>query len=295
VAARTLDLRHKPLAFVRGQGQLEEALDLAQLLVASRLARLTLDGGDLPFDLPQDVGDPDQVLLGGLELPLRLAAPRLVLADSSRLLDETAAILGASGDDLGDPPLLDDGVALGADARVAEEVVHVAQTTGRLVDQVLGLPGAVQAAGDLDFAEGSELGRAAPVAVVECEDDLAHPDRRPRIGAGEDDVFHALSAQAAGRLLPHRPADGIDDIRLSATVRAHDGRDPRTEGEGRLVDEALEPRDLQRLDPQPNLYARWLPSSSIHRRGAGGERKSIGSGISGVVWVVNTPRHQTAR
>ena len=280
-AARALDLRQKLLTLVHCQGQLEEALDLAQLLVASRLARLALDGGDLPLDLPQDVGDPDQVLLGGLELPLRLAAPRLVLADPSGLLDEDAALLGASGDDLGDPPLLDDGVALGADAGVAEEVVHVAETTGHLVDQVLGLPGAIQAAGDLDLAEGRELGRAAPIAVVEGEDDLAQPHRRPRIGAGEDDVLHALSAQATGRLLSHGPANGIDHVRLSAPVGAHDGRDPRAEGEGRLVDEALEPRDLQRLDPQPNLYPRWLSGSSIHRRGTGGERKSIGSSMWG--------------
>ncbi len=281
-AARALDLRQKLPTLVHRQGELEHALDLAQLLVPGRLAGLALDGGDLPLDLPQHVGDPNQVLLGRLELPLRFAAPRLVLADPSGFLDEYPALLGVSRDDLGDPPLLDDGVALGADAGVSEEIVHVAETTGHLVHQVLGLPGPIQAPGNLDLGEGGELGRAAPIGVVEGEDDLAQPHRRPRLGAGEDDVFHALSAQATGRLLSHGPANGIDDIRLPAAVRAHDGGDPRPEAERRLVDEALEPRDLQRLDPQPNLYPLWASGGSIRRRGTGGERKSIGSRMGGV-------------
>ena len=107
-------------------------------------------------------------------LRLGLAPARLVLADPGRLLDQRAALLGLRRHDLGDLALLHDRVALGADAGVAEEVLHVAQAARGAVEQVLGLPGPEQPARDLDLRVGRERGRRGAVAVVERERDLGH-------------------------------------------------------------------------------------------------------------------------
>ena len=52
----------------------------------------------------------------------------------------------------------------------------------------------------------------------------------------------ALRPNAAPRLAKG-PTERIDDVRLAASVWAHDGRDPRGEGDRRLVREGLEPRE----------------------------------------------------
>jgi hypothetical protein len=142
-------------------------------------------------------------------------------------------------------PLLHDRVAARSDARVAEEVEHVAQPAGHLVDQVLRLPRAVEAASDLDLGEGGVGRRCIAVGVVEGEHDLRHAHRRPRVGAGEDHVLHALAPQATRRLLAHGPAHGVDHVRLAAAVGADDAGDPGLEAEHGLVDEGLEARDLE--------------------------------------------------
>src|SRR5262249_53211957 len=145
-----------------------------QALVAGRLLRLSFDRADLAADLDQDVVHAEQVLLRGLDLGLGLAAARLVFADTGRLLDQRAPLLGLGRHDLGDLALLDDRVALGADAGVAEEVLDIAETTRRSVQQVLRFAGPEQPARDLDLGVGRERGRRGPVAVVERQRDFGH-------------------------------------------------------------------------------------------------------------------------
>jgi hypothetical protein len=45
------------------------------------------------------------------------------------------------------------------------------------------------------------------------------------LGAGEDDVLHAGTAQTAGGLLAEDPADGVAQVGFAAAVGADDGRD----------------------------------------------------------------------
>jgi hypothetical protein len=284
--SRGLQLGGQPSPLLGRERQLEHALHLAQALVARGLLRLALDRADLAADLAEHVAHAHQVLLGALQLALGLDPARLVLADAGRLLDQAAALLGLGRDDLRDAPLLDDGVALGADPRVAEEVEHVAQAHRRLVDQVLGLAVAVETARDLDLRVLGELGRREAVAVVEAEHDLREADRGARFAAREDHVLHALAAQAARGLLAHRPADGVDHVRLAAAVRPDDGGDAGLEGEGRLVDEALESRDLERLDAQPTPISRDCPAR-VHT--AGGATYTVVSGATCGGWAGCTP------
>lgn len=245
------DLHEQLAPMVGRQRELEHLGSGLQPLVARGLARLPLERRDLPPDLCEHVRHAQQVLLGGLELALRLLAPRLVPADPGRLLDQVAPVLGPGRDDRGDLALFDDRVAPRADAGVAEEVVDVAQPAGGLVDQVLGLAAAVEPSRDLDLRIAREGGRGPALGVVEGEHHLGHAGRPAELGAGEDHVLHALAAQAPRGLLAHAPAHRVDHVRLAAAVGTHDAGDARLEAEDGTVGKGLESRDLEGLDSQP--------------------------------------------
>src|SRR6185436_9314753 len=71
---------------------------------------------------------------------------------AGRFFDQLPAIGRLRAEDLADLALLDDGVALYADADVHEDVLHVAQADGVAVDQVLALARSIETAADLDIA-----------------------------------------------------------------------------------------------------------------------------------------------
>src|ERR1035438_9604607 len=106
----------------------------------------------LAGDLFQDVEDARQVLLGAFELGFRQTLAGLVLGDAGGLFDDPAAVLRLGAENLADAALLDDGVALGAQAGAHENVLDIAQAGGVAVDQVLALTGPEQAAGDGNLA-----------------------------------------------------------------------------------------------------------------------------------------------
>ena len=223
-----------------GDRELQYPQGLAKPLVARGLLGLPVDRIDLPANLGEHVGDPEQILLRRPDFRFGLAAPGLVLADASRLFDQGPSLFGLRGDDLGDPPLLDDRVALGADAGIPKKVVHIAHPARRAIDEVLGLAGPVEAPGDLDFGVGRKRGRPVPTGVVEGEDHLGHSHGAAPLGSLEDHVVHALAAQAAGRLLAHHPAHGVDDVRFAAAVGAHHRGHAGLEGQRGLVHERFE-------------------------------------------------------
>src|SRR5262249_37758345 len=57
-----------------------------------------------------------------------------------------------------------------------------------------------------------------------------------------------LAAEVLGALLAHAPADGVDDVRLAASVRADDADDVGVEVNDGPVHEGLEPADLELSD-----------------------------------------------
>ena len=81
--------------------------------------------------------------------------------------------------------------------------------------------------------------RTAAIFVVEGNRNLSHAGGRQAIAAGEDDVLHLMTAQVAGALFAHGPAQGVDDIGLAATIRADDRRDPWIELHESLLGERL--------------------------------------------------------
>ena len=130
---------------------------VAQPLVAPGLGGLTLQRAALLLDLEDDVVDARQVLLRGLELELGRAAARLVLGDAGRFLDQLPAIGRPRAEDHPNLALLDDRVGLGAEARVHQQFVDVAEPAHFAVDQVFAVARAVEPARDFDVA-GEDAG-----------------------------------------------------------------------------------------------------------------------------------------
>ena len=217
-----LGLPPQVLEGVTGDHDLHVLHLLHQPLVPLVLAHLPPQRAHAPFDLVQEIGDADQVVLGAFQLPLRQAPPRLVLVDAGGFLDELAPFQRTAVHHRFHHALLDDGVGVGAHARVQQEVGDVLEAAGHLVDLVLARARAEIAARDRDFAvfDGQHL-----FAVVDRQRDLCHAEGLAGGRAVEDDVFHPVAPQRSRAVLPQRPANGVDDIGLAAAVRADHGRD----------------------------------------------------------------------
>ena len=235
-------LRRQPLPAGSEQLQLPQlAAQLAELL---RLLRLPLETLQAAAHLADHVGEPQQVLLGGLQLALGLLSACLVLGDSGRLFDDRAPVLRLRADDETDAALLDDGVRARPDARAEEQLGDVEQPAGGLVDLVFARAVAEQAARHGDVGESRVLRRHEAAVVLEGDRHLGHAGGRTRLAAAEDDVFHRAAAQMLRALLAHRPADGVDDVALAAAVRSHHSGDAVVEGKDDAVRERLEAGNL---------------------------------------------------
>src|SRR5262249_8564118 len=88
---------------------------------------------------------------------------------------------------------------------------------------------------------------------------------------GEDHVFHGATTEVLRALLSEHPADGVDDVRLPAAVRADDRRDARRQLENGPGLERLEAGRLDLLDPHPIPQPPIRPAAAAHsdRRVAG--------------------------
>ena len=135
--------------------------------------------------------------------------------------------------------LFDDRVAFRAEAGTHEDVLNVAKAGLATVDQVLAFAGAEKAAGDGYFAGFICMGNfvdfwrltfhrfgSGSVVVVWVDQDhgdSGHSHGFAAFGAREDDIFHAGTAEAFCGLFAEHPADGVAEVRLSATVGADNG------------------------------------------------------------------------
>ena len=88
-------------------------------------------------DLAGEVGQAREVRLHRVELAERLLLAAAVLQDAGGLLDEAAAVLGARVQHRVELALADDDVHLAAEARVAQQLLHVEQAARLAVDGVL--------------------------------------------------------------------------------------------------------------------------------------------------------------
>ena len=77
------------------------------IAVAHRLAGLGLQRSDLRGELADDVFDPGQIVLGGLEPKFRLVAAGMQPGNTGGLFQYAAALVGPRLDDLADAALMD--------------------------------------------------------------------------------------------------------------------------------------------------------------------------------------------
>src|SRR5262249_53076413 len=217
-----------------------------------------------------------QVLLRGLELQLRRAAPRLVFRHAGRFLDQLPAIRRTGAQDLADLPLLDHRIRLDAETRVHQQVLHVFQAHDLAVDQVFAFPRAIEPPRQLDVADDrrilvedrlllrhldDELAGRLPVprhARRDARQPQAHLRRRrrlPPVAPLEDDVLHVLAAQALRALLAEHPGDRVDDVALPAAVGADDRGDAGVEGKLRSLGKALEAGDFEAVQAHMKVVA----------------------------------------
>ncbi len=119
---------------------------------------------ELATDLAEQVAEPGEVALGGVQLAQRLLLALAVLEHPGGLLDEAAAVLGGRVQDRVELALPDDHVHLAPDAGVAEQLLHVEQPAGLGVDGVLRPAVAEHRAADRDLGV---LDRERAVGVVD--------------------------------------------------------------------------------------------------------------------------------
>src|SRR5204862_7379850 len=103
---------------------------------------------------------------------------------------------------------------------------------GRALEQVFGIPVAVNSPG---YADIMPVHPQLASAVGEGQRDFAESDWLARLGSVENDVGHFAAAERFGGLLAEHPADGIEHIRFSASVRPDDGSDTFVELENGFV------------------------------------------------------------
>ena len=223
-------------------------------LVAAGLRSLALEGADLAFHFLDDVLDADEVRLGVFELAEGFLFLGLEFRDARGLFENRAAVFRAVAEDLVDLPLLHDRVGAAAHAGVHEQLVDVAQAARGFVEEILALAVAVDAARDSDLVP---IGAEFLFAFGEGHRDLGHAERGAAVGAAENDIGHFAAAEGFCGLLAENPAHGVEDIRLSAAVRADDGGDAAVEIQDGFCGEGFEADDFEGLQIHGRLVE-WV-------------------------------------
>src|SRR5690606_7920339 len=163
---------------------------------------------ELAADLTGEVTEACEVGLHRIELSERFLLASTMFENACGLLDESATIFRGCLKHRVEPALADDHVHLTAEAGVAEQLLHIEQTTVRTDDRVFAGPVAEQRPADRALGE---LDRQSTVTVVDRELHLGATKRATRRRTGEDDVFHLAAAQRLRPLLAHHPGKRVDD------------------------------------------------------------------------------------
>ena len=224
-------------------GVLDPSLSLDRLVLLGLLG-LPRKMLQLFADFFAQVVEAVEILAGVADAGLGFLAAFLVFGDAGGFFQIHAQLFGLGLDDLRDHALLDDRVAARAQAGAEEQVGDVAAAAFGAVEVVVALAVAADLALDRDFVERGIFAGDGVVGVVEHQFDRGLRHRLARRAAGKDHVGQRVAAQAAGRAFAHHPADGVDDVRLAASVRPHHAGHVGGQVQGGRVDEGLEAGEL---------------------------------------------------
>ena len=249
------------------------------IAIAHRLPRLGLERRDLGGKLADDVFEPRQILLGGLEPQLRFVAARMQPGNAGGLLEDAAALLGPRLDDLADAALMHQSGRARPGRGVGEHHGDVARAHFAAVDAERRALFAHDAARHFERIEFVEDGGRLALAIVDRNRDFGVVARRALGIAGEDDVVHLRAAHRFIGGFAHHPAHGFDQVGFAAAVRTDDAGQPGFDLKVGRFDEGLEadqaqPRKLHSLGPCPRLRRRLAIGEGARREfgpfGAGG-------------------------
>ena len=232
----------KPVQRIQPDSHLHPLQLLLQLQIFLSSARLLLQGLQLKLQLGNLVADAEQIVLGPLQLTLRLLFAMAVLGNSRRLFKNLPAVSAFQRQYLVNPALTDIGVALPAKTGIHQQLMNVLQPGRLAVDIILAVAGAVIAPCDHDLI--GIIGQR-PVGIVQRQRGLRKADSRPLGGAAEDHVFHFRAPEGFGALFAHDPEDGVGNIGFSGAVGADNGRNGIAELNNRLIREGLEALQFQ--------------------------------------------------
>ncbi len=126
------------LAAHQRQSDAEALVD--HLAVALGFAALARQAADLRLDLADQVFEPGEIRRRFFEPPLGAGLAIAVQPDPRCLLEQGAPLLGLLGEQRLDHPRLHHHGGVGAQARAAQQVLHVTQPHRRAIEQVLALP-----------------------------------------------------------------------------------------------------------------------------------------------------------
>ena len=213
---------------------------VGEVAVAAGLARLALQALVLLLERHQHVLHARQVLLGGAQPQLGLVAAGIEAGDAGRLVDDGAPVGRLGVDQRADAALAHQRGRARAGRGIGEQRLHVAGADLAAVHRIGRAVAALDAAHDVELVGVVDHRRRRARLVVERQHDLGDVARRPRAGAGEDDVLHLAAAHLLGRGLAHHPLHRLDEVRLAAAVGADDAGHAGLDGELRRIDEGLE-------------------------------------------------------
>ena len=212
--------------------------------VIFRLCGLRFCFAELPFDFADDIGEPEQILFDAFEPARDFLLFRVEPGDARRLFEHGAPLDTGALQKRFDAPLFDNGVALRAEPRPADEIAEIFETARLPVNEIFGFAASIDAAREVDFV-GVE--REPALAVVERERNFRGSERGPGRRAVKDDVGHFVAAEPFRALFPQRPFNSVDYVRFARTVRTDERADAFVEFEARSIGKTFETVQFDRF------------------------------------------------
>jgi hypothetical protein len=209
------------------------------------LLRLALKSANLGSDFGKHVRNAKQILFGPPKLMEGLLFSGLVFRYSSRFVQECPAFQGTAVDDGINSPLFHHTVAICPNAGVQKKGRNVAKPRGLAVENILTVTISVQATPNGYLVE---IDRQVSLRIVQNERDFGNTGRSGRCTPIKEYIAHPGSAQTACTLFSQHPADTVEYIRLSTTIRTNHHRHSRMEVNGGPVGKALEAVDFEPLE-----------------------------------------------
>ena len=206
-------------------------------LVTLRDLALPVQVSELFVDFFPQVVQAFQVFARVSYAVLCLASPLPELGDTCRLLEEHAQFFRFRLDQARDHALLDDRVCPWTETGPEKQRGDVFAAATRVVQIVIRDPVSGDFATYRHFGVASVLATDAVIGVIENKFDGGRTNRFARTGAVEDHVGHRIATQMLCGHFAHDPTDGIDHVRLTTSVRAHDTRQVALKVDGGGVNE----------------------------------------------------------